>query len=251
MNDIVSANFYCQLTRIHYSSVSRTQPFPSTCEGSHRGETCERGDNAWIYRLAFFYTWYWASLVFVTFAMLVVYWTVRSQEVASQDFSASGNKNTRKVATQAMFYIGAYYLTALFATLTRTMQAFTPSTPYWAKLCMTIFYPLQGFFNFFIYVRPRYLRYRRRHPEWSLMETAKQCIRRAFALSSEDDDFKLGTGSEDEKSTNTTATGSRSFVSEIDTNDSAILSLDDVADLAKQSDCNNKDTDSGDDEYLM
>jgi len=79
------------------------------------------------------------------------------------------------------------------------------------------------------------------------METAKQCIRRAFASPSEDDDFKLGTGSEDERSTNTTATGSRSFVEEIDSNDfSAILSLDDVADLTKQSDCNNKDADTGD-----
>ena len=45
---------------------------------------------------------------------------------------------------------------------------------------MTLFYPAQGFFNFLIYIRPRYMRYRKKHPEWSLFTVAKETLLRAI-----------------------------------------------------------------------
>ena len=159
-----------------------------------------------LYRMFFFYIWYWASLVAVTLSMGLLYWTVRSQERASRDFSVAKRKNTSKVATQAVLYIGAYYLTALFATIVRVMQAYSDSVPFWAILCMTIFYPAQGLMNFLIYIRPRYCRYRQNHPDWTLLTTFKFClklsIRGASQLTStttvnEEDDYKLGTPLED------------------------------------------------------
>lgn len=145
-----------------------------------------------LYRMFFFYVWYWASLVIVTISMITVVFTVKRQETSSLRYSAnsynlrpqkkraSTGKNTKKVATQAVLYIGAYCLTALFSTTVRVMQAFTTNIPFWAILGMTLFYPAQGFFNFLIYVRPRYLRYRQKHPEWTLTMLVRETLARAI-----------------------------------------------------------------------
>eukprot|EP00797_Seminavis_robusta_P034303 Sro816_g206680.1 n/a (265) ;mRNA; r:23038-23832 len=162
-----------------------------------------------LHRLLFFYIWYWASLVVVTISMLAVVWTVRVNERASLRYSANKRtQNSKKVATQAVLYIGGYYLTALFSTTVRVWQAFSTNIPFWAVLGMTIFYPAQGLINFFIYIRPRYVRYRQRHPEWSLWSTLRVTLLRAIRGAAvdyslrrsstaqtvtEDDDFKLGT----------------------------------------------------------
>lgn len=167
-----------------------------------------------LYRMLFFYVWYWASLAIVTVSMLTVVWTVARQERASLRYSANNYRgNTKKVATQAVLYIFAFYVTALFATIVRVFQAFSTNVPFWAIMCMTIFYPAQGFLNAMIYIRPRYLRYRQKHPEWSLWKTGCATLRRAIrgpnlsaskrgstqntsghdAVDITDDDYKLGT----------------------------------------------------------
>eukprot|EP00797_Seminavis_robusta_P004852 Sro1315_g262100.1 n/a (221) ;mRNA; r:29661-30323 len=47
-------------------------------------------------------------------------------------------------------------MTLVFATATRAMQAITGSVPHGILLCFMIFYPLQGFMNFLVYMRPRW-----------------------------------------------------------------------------------------------
>ena len=73
--------------------------------------------------------------------------------------TTSGRRRQRssKVATQAFFYCLAFYMTLAFATTTRAMQALTGSVPHEILLCFMIFYPLQGFMNFLVYMRPRWL----------------------------------------------------------------------------------------------
>mmetsp|Transcript_12333 Transcript_12333/g.27797 ORF Transcript_12333/g.27797 Transcript_12333/m.27797 type:complete len:440 (-) Transcript_12333:273-1592(-) len=103
-----------------------------------------------------------------------------SSTTSSQHLNVNMGKNTAKVATQAMLYIAAYVLTAFFSTTVRTMQAFRDQTPFWALLGMTLFYPAQGFLNFLIYIRPRYLRYRQKHPDWSTWYLVKRTLGRAL-----------------------------------------------------------------------
>lgn len=57
-------------------------PLPFNCNDSvtYGETTCIRGDNAWIYRWAFFYAPLWASLLLVTIVNVVVYLTVRKGE---------------------------------------------------------------------------------------------------------------------------------------------------------------------------
>ena len=55
---------------------------------------------------------------------------------------------------QAIRYCGSFYLTFIFGTIARILQIFDRSY-YGIFVCMTIFFPLQGFWQFLIYTRPR------------------------------------------------------------------------------------------------
>ena len=68
---------------------------------------------------------------------------------------------SRDVATQARLYIYALYLTWLFTTITRLIQTFRYESWYPSLLLMAIFFPLQGFWNCCIYIRPTLIQKRR------------------------------------------------------------------------------------------
>ncbi|CAB9527022.1 expressed unknown protein [Seminavis robusta] len=61
----------------------------------------------------------------------------------------NSNYLSRTVLYQALMYCGAFYLTFLFGTI-----ALWDMTAYPVFVCMTIFFPLQGFWQFLIYTRP-------------------------------------------------------------------------------------------------
>ena len=69
-------------------------------------------------------------------------------------------------------------------------------------VAMHLFYPLQGFWNFLIYVRPRYMKWRRREPYMSRWFCFQQALNRdnmllgstAFASQSRAHDFRSGEG---------------------------------------------------------
>jgi len=69
---------------------------------------------------------------------------------------------TKKVASQALFYVGAFYATWVFGTINR-LQQLVSSTPVFGLMLMhSIFVPMQGALNFFVYTRPRFVRWRQR-----------------------------------------------------------------------------------------
>lgn len=82
----------------------------------------------------------------------------------------------KKVARQACCYVGAFYLTWIWSTITRILQSVSGKTYFSIVLLTAIFLPFQGFLNFVVYVRPRFERYRERHREWSLWNTLKQGV---------------------------------------------------------------------------
>lgn len=72
-----SANLWCWIA-----------PLPLDCVSSAKAEdgngTCVRGDNAWIYRLAFYFIWIWISLICVTIFMAMVFYTVSYSSLSMQ-----------------------------------------------------------------------------------------------------------------------------------------------------------------------
>jgi hypothetical protein len=147
-------------------------PYPLECLNSSKNNnnnnnngvtttttTCERGDNAYIYRIAFFFVWMWLAVIIVAVCMSLVVYTVWTQRKTMRkwnnnvDKTTSNNNNNnnrdsllRAVAVQACLYIGAFLLTAIFPSLVRMFQAkWNCTSTFYPLTIMTVtFFPLQG-----------------------------------------------------------------------------------------------------------
>jgi len=164
-------------------------PYPADCKDSFTyGDeaNCIRGDNAWLYRWFAYYLPLWLCILTVMVVMGSVYSSVHGLEKANSRFlqqslgsnlvrtARSGSPSkSRRVAQQALWYVGAFYLTFLFATINRLVQQIVNKTYFPLIVCHAIFEPGQGFFNYLVYLRPRFLRYRERHPNATFFQIVR------------------------------------------------------------------------------
>lgn len=140
-------------------------PFPQGCAG----DECERGKHASLFRWIHYFI-IWSSILFNTLAMFLIFKSVRDVEKKTRRFSLDENYQSRKVAKQALFFVGALYLTWFFTTGARVYSIVHKSSNYPLLLLMAIFFPLQGFWNAMVYLRPRFIRIQKEHPDYSLCE---------------------------------------------------------------------------------
>jgi hypothetical protein len=90
--------------------------------------------------------------------------TTTTATTATQPAKQGGKFHALKhqFAMQALLYCCAYGITWFFPTTMYILREFVQTPVYIPLLYLiNIFLPLQGFWNAFIYIRPRYLRYRR------------------------------------------------------------------------------------------
>lgn len=159
--------------------------YPAGCEGPDCRGRSDLANS--VFRWAFAIGPVWAAFFVATVCMTSVYlfisrlpdeqvdgkvmgifWFLIGEEGAT----VSKDARSRRLARQAFWYLLAFYTTWLFTTIVRIYQV-TSTAPYALLVLLAIFLPSQGTFNFLIYVRPRFLRNREKHPEWS---TLKQMI---------------------------------------------------------------------------
>ena len=140
-------------------------------------DDCVRGRNAWIYRWAFFHAFLWAIFFFVVVAMIAMYRMVRQQEKDVAKYRVtrrplSNHHHSRRgpglqdlasaqFAKQAFFYIAVYFLTWVFPMVQWVLERETGNIYIPIIFLQAILVPMQGFLNALVYVRPRYLKYRR------------------------------------------------------------------------------------------
>lgn len=173
--------------------------------------------NSGLYRWIFFYGPLWIAIVLSGVAMLLTYQVVaRTEKVASKwkegfsarhlsedddqthtagalSFNKKGDQNRRlkkkdeadrkrskQVSTQAFYYLMAFFFSWTPATLTRLIQLLFSRKYYALLLLMAIFTPMQGFLNFLVYIRPRWMAYRKKHPEWGLCMASAMVFRGEF-----------------------------------------------------------------------
>lgn len=150
MDQFNNSNLWCWIS-----------PFPLGCKDSFRygdDADCIRGDNAWIYRWAFYYVELWFAILFVAVAMSTVYITVVKLEKANKRFMSNSHRNllkdekakkgkvskSRRVAGQALWYVLAFFMTFLFSTINRLLQLVLGHT-FFPLVCLhATFDPLQG-----------------------------------------------------------------------------------------------------------
>jgi len=130
--------------------------------------TCERGDNAEIFRWAFFFGPLWAAVVGSWITMGMLYRTVHVQEKKSASWNFGDKQNHRRqyrksrmVARQAFRYLAVFYLTWIAGTANRLLQLFLGRSFFWIMVLHAIFTPMQGFFNFLVYKYPDYKKWRK------------------------------------------------------------------------------------------
>jgi len=173
-------------------------PHPQGCVGLECAGSSGRSN---FFRWLFFYGPLWVTIVFMGVFMAIIYTSITKGD--GKD--ALGNKlpvdyfwffskdrtglamskadRNRRMIRQAIWYMLAFNLTWVWPTAVRATEIFKPP-PYGLYVMMAIFAPLQGFLNYISYIRPRYLRNKELHPEWTFFH----CI----ILFDPEDDFKLG-----------------------------------------------------------
>jgi len=120
--------------------------------------------NYGIYRLAFMYSEAWAIMIFLTICMTIIYFHVLKQEkrldkYRARRFSQKKRKQSKKIRNQAFLYVGCVYMTWIFGSVFRFMQFAGKTPPTYIVILFVTFFPLQGFFNFVVYMFPRIQRY--------------------------------------------------------------------------------------------
>ena len=145
--------------------------YPQGCEDDEETE-CISTILAWIYTGVPAM----GTLIFLVVANIVIYLKVRKTMGRTRRFSMSStNSATRhradkQVAVQSTLYVMACIMTLVWSVMLRTLESMGVHRENESDVILLLFlgqffYPLQGFWNFLIYLRPRYLRWRRREPE--------------------------------------------------------------------------------------
>lgn len=93
------------------------------------------------------------------------------------------NRKSAQVFDQAVWFLGSFLLTHFFSTLSRSVEHATGETFFLITAFQAFFDPLQGFTNFVIYRRPKYMAHRRRNPDASRFASVCHAIQ--FSKSSQ------------------------------------------------------------------
>jgi hypothetical protein len=142
---------------------------PSPYDCHETGEPCVRGGIANYFQWAFYYGPVFVMIAVVTLLMSNVYAGVLIREKKVEKYiyrensqQAAKRRRSKQVAIQGMWYLAPFYLTWVFP-ITYQLTAAIGNIHVPALSALTGFFiPFQGVFNFIVYIRPRYLRYRRK-----------------------------------------------------------------------------------------
>lgn len=133
--------------------------YPQECRDSFRHGTtdCTRGDNAWIYGLAFTIFPVWMCIILSIVFMALIFMSVRKTEKRSMQYSSRppSNSRRRRVACQALWYIGVFLVTFVPDTVSALLYFINDYWFFWLDIFAYFFLPLQGFLNFIVFLRPR------------------------------------------------------------------------------------------------
>jgi len=123
------------------------------------------------YQWFFFFGPLWFIIIASSVIMAQMYLHVRAEESVSRKWRSSivdtrklGEKKLKKMTDrvfwQAVHYELAFYATWTIPTISQTILQLANIQPaFGMQLATAIFTPLAGFFNFTIYIRPRYIQY--------------------------------------------------------------------------------------------
>ena len=156
-------------------------PGPYGCKNNPDVE-CRFGTTAAYFYEAFAQGWIQLAYVVITVTNLLIWLYVRKQEQQMKKYRPQlaqdqllemekKSSHARNVLfIQSMLYVGAFVLTWSWATVFHLVAWTTGVSVPWISLLINTFNPLQGFWNAFIYARPRYIRLKKQHQHLGFRE---------------------------------------------------------------------------------
>ena len=164
------------------------------------GLECDPNVNRFqLYRWVFVGIPLWICIFAITGLMTAVLLKVHNKEKRSRKWRAGAEKKgrqlTQKVAEQAAWYVSSFYITWLIPTITRAMSAVGKQPPFALMFLVVLLIPLQGAFTFFIYMRPRYAKFRKDNPNRSTLGLLAETVLGTFRVHREagdEDDLNMG-----------------------------------------------------------
>mmetsp|Transcript_2375 Transcript_2375/g.5142 ORF Transcript_2375/g.5142 Transcript_2375/m.5142 type:complete len:409 (-) Transcript_2375:55-1281(-) len=168
--------------------------YPPGCESGPAAPPCERFPPQTIGLLyqIFAQMWVQAYIVIVTATNVSIWMKVREQDkvirrystlhtsgpiVANPGFSFRKKKKelgrSRSVDVQSTLYVCAFIACWIGPTIFHLIGWVSGFQSFWALFVIVLFTPLQGFWNAFVFVRPTYLRLRRKCPELGRFQVAR------------------------------------------------------------------------------
>lgn len=103
-----------------------------------------------------------------------------NREIYQEDYSRSV-----EVSQQALFYLGTFYLTHIWSTTTRILQHLgVREANFFLVLVHSWFDPFQGFLNYLVYQRPRYMKIRGAHRDQSRAKAMLRALQFSSRLDS-------------------------------------------------------------------
>lgn len=72
---------------------------------------------------------------------------------------------SKRVAEQAMYYVGAFLVAWLFPTIFQLWIVIAGTHPFPLLFLTALFVPIQGVLNLIVFIRPKFTTYRRRNPD--------------------------------------------------------------------------------------
>ena len=160
-------------------------PYPADCTASYvikQGKSeltetdCIRGDNAELYRWAFFFGPLWLAIVFCMYIMFRVFrtmkkteaksnkWKFRKTLMAGQQRSQGRSQAPRpkslsnEILKQSLLYTASFFAVWTFPTIARLIQVTGGEVHNVLVVLAGTFITSQGIWNAMIYFRPRYMK---------------------------------------------------------------------------------------------
>lgn len=166
-------------------------PYPFDCT-KDENIPCTRGQNAFLWRWVLFAGLSGIWMIWLPLSNIWIYCTVRRLEVrigkrlitsssgtqssSSRKIQVTTSEKTKTLGIQCILYSIIIYMTVLWPFIARIVEQKTGLEPFWLVITNQVFYPLQGFFNWIIFMRPQMMKLRRESPEKGWLWVVHQAI---------------------------------------------------------------------------
>ena len=171
------------------ASIGLYNPTPAFCyiaPGPYDCSTnpdvpCRFETSATYFYEAFGQGWIQLAYVVIIVTNLLIWLSVRRQEKLMKKYQTQleasrlsdmekQSSYARSVFIQSILYVGAFIVTWSSATIFHLVWWITGVSKPWITLLVNTLLPLQGFWNAFIYARPRYIRLKKMHGDFSFRQ---------------------------------------------------------------------------------